>query len=101
MLVVRLNACYTDLMSRVLQLPVTRQEIALQKTYGHAKLEMIRGAGLCSTPDIMFVFMNPTARNIARSPQWSGLRAPWIGINKVWSMFVKLGLISEDFVPKT
>lgn len=43
----------------------------------------------------MFIFMNPTARNISCSPDWKGIRAPWLGTKQVWKLFYKLGFISE------
>jgi DNA polymerase len=44
----------------------------------------------------MFVFMNPTGRNIASEPSWKGLRAPWIGAKQVWDVFYNLGFLNED-----
>jgi hypothetical protein len=37
----------------------------LQKKYGSEKLDAIYGAGRIKNPKIVFVFMNPTVRNIA------------------------------------
>ena len=37
----------------------------MQKIYGDPSLEPIYFGGCCNNPDICFVFMNPTARNIA------------------------------------
>lgn len=40
--------------------------------------------------------MNPTARNIAASREWNGLRAPWIGTKNVWHLFYEVGMINEQ-----
>ena len=39
----------------------------------------IYNGGCTKNPNICFVFMNPTGRNIASCPQWKGRRSPWIG----------------------
>jgi len=67
----------------------------LQKRFGDAELSSIYGAGCVQNPRVCFVFMNPT-KNVAADPEWSGLRAPWIGTKNVWKIFVKLGLIPFD-----
>ncbi|MCL4405993.1 MAG: uracil-DNA glycosylase family protein [Patescibacteria group bacterium] len=43
--------------------------------------------------------MNPTARNLSSTPDWSGLRAPWIGVEKIWRMLSDLKLIDYAMVP--
>ena len=68
----------------------------LQLIYGNPSLNSIYGAGCIDTPSIMFVFMNPTGRNISSKPRWSGLRAPWIGTRQVWNLFNTLNLISNE-----
>lgn len=70
----------------------------LQQIYGDLSLNSIYGAGCTDNPDVMFVFMNPTARNIAASKNWSGIKAPWLGIKNIWNMFYKLGLINRNFL---
>lgn len=69
---------------------------ALQKRFGDPKLASIYGAGCIEEPDICFVFMNPTGKNVAAYPEWKGLRAPWIGTKNVWKLFAKLHLLSDD-----
>lgn len=39
----------------------------LQKKYGAKELDSIYNGGCQNNPDICFVFMNPTGRNIASS----------------------------------
>jgi len=67
----------------------------LQKRYGEPTLSSIYGAGCIENPRVMFVFMNPTGRNIASEPSWKGLRAPWIGTKQVWDIFNNLGMLDE------
>lgn len=68
----------------------------LQKRFGDPALSSIYGAGCLQEPDVCFVFMNPTGRNVAADPAWQGLRAPWIGTKNVWKLFAKLSLISPE-----
>ena len=68
----------------------------LQKKYGDKDLNSIYNGGCDNNPDICFVFMNPTARNIASSKNWKGLKSPWIGTKNIWDLFDKLNLIDKD-----
>ncbi|KUK76930.1 MAG: phage SPO1 DNA polymerase-related protein [candidate division WS6 bacterium 34_10] len=72
----------------------------LQLKYGDPTLSSIYGAGCIENPDIMFIFMNPTGRNISSIPSWEGLRAPWIGTKQVWDIFENLGLLKSDIYLK-
>jgi len=67
----------------------------LQRKYGSSKLDSIYGAGCISNPDVCFVFMNPTGRNVASAKSWKGLKAPWIGTKNVWKLFNSGGVISD------
>jgi DNA polymerase len=67
----------------------------LQKQYGDPALTPIYGAGCLHHPDICFVFMNPTGKNVSSDPSWKGLRAPWIGTKNVWKLFAQLGLLPK------
>ncbi|MHC1716909.1 MAG: uracil-DNA glycosylase family protein [Candidatus Dojkabacteria bacterium] len=67
----------------------------LQLKYGDPTLSPIYGAGNVNTPEIMFIFMNPTGRNVSSSPSWKGLRAPWLGTKQVWSIFNDLELLDS------
>ena len=64
----------------------------LQTKYGAKELNSIYNGGCTNNPDICFVFMNPTGRNIATSKDWDGPRYPWIGTKNVWTLFYKLKL---------
>ena len=72
----------------------------LQKKYGDPSLDSITFGGCKNNPDICFVFMNPTARNITASKEWTGLKAPWIGTKNVWNFFEKIGFIDEEMLLK-
>jgi len=68
----------------------------LQKKYGAKELDSIYNGGCDNNPDICFVFMNPTGRNIASSKKWKGLKSPWIGTKNIWDLFYQLDLLDED-----
>ncbi len=68
----------------------------LQKIYGNPELKSIYGAGCISNPKILFLFMNPTARNISCSPNWGGIRAQWIGTKNIWKLFYALDILTFD-----
>jgi uracil-DNA glycosylase len=73
----------------------------LQLIYGEPTLNSIYGAGCIKNPDAMFVFMNPTGKNISSLPGWQGLRAPWLGTKNIWGLFFKLGFLSEGYFERT
>lgn len=68
----------------------------LQKKYGAKDLDSIYNGGCNDNPDICFVFMNPTGRNIASSKDWKGLKSPWIGTKNIWDLFIELDLLDKD-----
>lgn len=68
----------------------------LQAQYGAPELDSIHGGGQTNHPDICFVFMNPTGRNIASSKDWQGLKYPWIGTKNIWTLFHDLNLVDEE-----
>ncbi len=72
----------------------------LQKKYGAKELDSIYNGGLEENPDICFVFMNPTGRNIASSKAWKGRKSPWIGTKNIWDLFYSLGLQDEEIYRK-
>ncbi len=67
----------------------------LQKKYGAKELDSIYNGGYTENPDICFVFMNPTGRNIASSKDWKGIKSPWIGTKNIWDLFYSLNLMDE------
>ena len=72
----------------------------LQKKYGAKELDSIYNGGRINNPDICFVFMNPTGRNIASKKSWKGLKSPWIGTKNVWDLFEALNLIDDEIYIK-
>jgi len=68
----------------------------LQKEYGAEELDSIYNGGCDDNPDICFVFMNPTGRNIASSKEWKGLKSPWIGTKNIWDLFYEVKLLDKD-----
>lgn len=68
----------------------------LQKIYGDPNLDSIYNGGCTNNPDICFVFMNPTGRNIASSKDWHGLKSPWIGTKNIWDLFYNINLMDES-----
>lgn len=72
----------------------------LQKIYGNPNLHSIYNGGCEENPDICFVFMNPTGRNIASQPGWKGPFHPWLGTKQIWDLFFATNLIDEDVYNK-
>jgi hypothetical protein len=44
---------------------INEDVLKLHEKYGDSSLVPITGVGETNSPDIMFIFMNPTAKNIA------------------------------------
>ena len=72
----------------------------LQKKYGAKELDSIYNGGCKNNPNICFVFMNPTGRNIASSKDWKGIKSPWIGTKNIWDLFYALDLLDEKIYTK-
>ena len=72
----------------------------LQKKYGAKELDSIYNGGCTENPDICFVFMNPTKKNIAASKEWKGIKSPWIGTKNIWNLFFKVNLLDEKIYKK-
>jgi len=72
----------------------------LQKKYGAKNLSSIYNGGCSKNPDICFVFMNPTGRNVAALEGWNGIKAPWIGTKNIWDLFYNLDLLDENIYYK-
>lgn len=72
----------------------------LQIKYGAKELDSIYNGGCTKNPEICFVFMNPTGRNIASSKEWKGIKSPWIGTKNIWDLFYKLDLMDEKIYKK-
>jgi len=61
------------------------------------RLLPIPAGGCLKRPDIVLVFINPTARNISSKKSWKGPRFPFVGTNQVWRVLSNAGLVSGDF----
>ena len=84
-----------------MQLEDLRKEYdKLQIKYGAKELDSIYNGGCVKNPDICFVFMNPTGRNIASSKEWNGIKSPWIGTKNIWDLFYKLNLMDNNIYKK-
>jgi len=70
---------------------------SLHTQHGDASLYPVYGAGCIDRPRVMFIFMNPTAKNVSSQKGWNGLRAPWLGTKNIWSLLSDLGFISSDY----
>ena len=68
----------------------------LQQKYGAKNLTSIYNGGCINSPNICFVFMNPTGKNIASDPNWQGRRSPWIGTKNIWKLFYRIGLLDGE-----
>ena len=68
----------------------------LQLKYGSSELDSIYNGECEENPDICFVFMNPTGRNIASNKSWKGRKSPWLGTKNIWKLFYNIGLLSNE-----
>ncbi len=67
----------------------------LQRKHGDKTLFAIHGAGCTKRPDICFVFMNPTGKNVSAVKGRKGIRAPRIGTKNAWKIFFASWLLSK------
>lgn len=72
----------------------------LQNKFGAKELDSIYNGGCTHNPNICFVFMNPTGRNIASQKSWTGRKSPWIGTKNIWDLFDALDLIDKKLYQK-
>lgn len=72
----------------------------LQIQYGAKELDSIYNGGCVNDTEIMFVFMNPTGRNVASLKTWEGRKSPWIGTKNIWKLFYQVDLIDSDMYEK-
>lgn len=68
----------------------------LQVKYGAKELDSIYNGGCEKNPDICFVFMNPTGKNIASDKSWKGRKSPWLGTKNIWKLFYKVDLLFKE-----
>ena len=72
----------------------------LQIEFGAKELDSIYNGGCEVSPNICFVFMNPTGRNIASDKLWKGRKSPWLGTKNIWKLFYNVNLLNEDTFKK-
>lgn len=53
-----------------------KQYDIMQMEFGAPGLRSVYYGGCDVDPDICFVFMNPTVKNVAAEPSWTGIRSP-------------------------
>ncbi len=68
----------------------------MQIKYGAKELDAIYYGGCIHNPDVCFVFMNPTGRNIASEKTWCGPKYPWLGTKNIWKLFHSIHLIDDE-----
>ena len=68
----------------------------MQEIYGDKDLDSVFGGGQEQSPDICLVFVNPTARNIASSKEWKGIKYQWLGTKQIWNFLTKCGIFDSD-----
>ena len=68
----------------------------LQQKHGAKELNSIYNGGKEDNPDILFIFMNPTGKNIASLKEWQGIRSPWIGTKNIWKLFHSINLLDQS-----
>jgi hypothetical protein len=66
--------------------------------YPKSKLEPIMAGGKSQNPRYMFVFINPTYRNVSSGIGWRGKRRPWTGTKYIWKIFNEAGHFDEDLL---
>jgi len=69
-----------------------------RKIFPENKLVPILSGGMTKKPKLMFVFINPTYRNISSDPSWEGKRRPWTGTKYVWKVFSQAGHFDGDLL---
>ena len=69
-----------------------------QRHFPDNHLRPILGGGRTSRPRMMFVFINPTVRNISSNRKWKGPRFPFIGTRQVWKVFHRAGLFDDGLM---
>lgn len=69
-----------------------------QKMYPNNKLSPIVAGGKLQNPKFMFVFINPTYKNISSDPAWQGKRRPWTGTKYIWKIFANAGHFDNNLL---
>ena len=67
-------------------------------SFPESELEPIMGGGRLQNPKFMFVFINPTYKNVSSEKGWEGKRRPWIGTKYIWKIFRDAGHFDEGLL---
>lgn len=73
---------------------------ALHKKHGDKNFCILYGTGCIKNPKVMFLFMNPTARNLSAHKGWRGIRASWIGHKNTWNLLADVGVFDRKLSDK-
>jgi len=60
----------------------------------------ILGNGKDFQPKFMFIFINPTSKNISSDRGWKGPRFPFVGTKQIWKVFHKAGMFDDWLIDK-
>jgi DNA polymerase len=72
----------------------------LHNKYGDKNYSILYGTGCIKNPKVMFLFMNPTARNLSTHKKWKGIRASWIGHKNTWQLFCDVEVFDKKLNDK-
>lgn len=61
-------------------------------------LSPIMAGGKLHNPKYMFVFINPTYKNVSSDPAWKGKRRPWTGTKYIWKIFNNAGHFDSELL---
>lgn len=67
----------------------------LHSRYGSQTKCAVYGGGCEIEPQVAFVFVNPTARNIATDKNWQGPRYQWLGTKQIWKFLTACKLFDD------
>ncbi len=76
----------------------TYTKILHSEYFPESKQKPIMAGGKLHKPRYMFVFINPTYRNISSDPNWTGKRRPWTGTKYIWKIFKNAGHLDESLL---
>lgn len=80
---------------------ITNRYQELQLKHGEPSLDSIISGGKDNNPEICFIFMNPTGRNIASNKSWTSLKSPWIGTKNIWKVLYQTQLLDNNLFLET
>lgn len=66
--------------------------------FPNSRLKPVMSGGKLHKPKFMFVFINPTYRNVSSDLGWSGLSRPWVGTKYIWKIFYNSGNFSKELL---